>query len=354
MKSLRLGRYALAIGAAAALLPGCGGSQPPIAAPGAMPQSHAVASHAGRGASWMSPSASGQNLLYVSDGARTVYVYSYPAGQLVGTLTGFIYPLGECVDLKGDVFIVAAADRSDKSGVIYEYAHGGTSPIATLSDPGPAVGCSVNPSNGDLAVSGSGVAVFAHATGAPTIYPSSAYVFYYCGYDNHGNLYLSGFDAYANQDELLRLSRGSISFDQIVLSKNLYASSIFWPSVQWDGKHITVSSASNGGRGPVSVYRLAISGSDASIVGTTMLSSKKNRYSGQLLIQGNAIVGFDYDSGIESASRWTYPRGGHPRKTIAVLKSGIFWGIALSEAPLQATAERTLSTQWFLGWELGV
>jgi hypothetical protein len=42
MKSLELNRYALAIGAAAALLAGCGGSQPPIAAPGVMVQNHAI------------------------------------------------------------------------------------------------------------------------------------------------------------------------------------------------------------------------------------------------------------------------------------------------------------------------
>jgi hypothetical protein len=37
MKSLGLNRYALTIGAAAAMLVGCGGSQPPIGAPGAKP-----------------------------------------------------------------------------------------------------------------------------------------------------------------------------------------------------------------------------------------------------------------------------------------------------------------------------
>jgi hypothetical protein len=38
MKSLGLGRVALCICATAAMLAGCGGSQPPIGAPGAMPQ----------------------------------------------------------------------------------------------------------------------------------------------------------------------------------------------------------------------------------------------------------------------------------------------------------------------------
>ena len=39
MKSLDFVRFALSMGVAAALLAGCGGSQPPIGAPGAMPQS---------------------------------------------------------------------------------------------------------------------------------------------------------------------------------------------------------------------------------------------------------------------------------------------------------------------------
>ena len=41
MTSLGLGRYALAVGAASALLAGCGGSQPLMGAPGAMPQGRA-------------------------------------------------------------------------------------------------------------------------------------------------------------------------------------------------------------------------------------------------------------------------------------------------------------------------
>jgi hypothetical protein len=45
MKSLDFGRYALCICVAAAILTGCGGSQPPIVAPYAMPQAPAAAVH---------------------------------------------------------------------------------------------------------------------------------------------------------------------------------------------------------------------------------------------------------------------------------------------------------------------
>ncbi len=53
MKALALSIYALTY-AAAALLAGCGGSQPPIGAPGAMPQTRAIATHAERSGSWLS------------------------------------------------------------------------------------------------------------------------------------------------------------------------------------------------------------------------------------------------------------------------------------------------------------
>jgi len=47
------------------MLAACGGSQTPIGAPGAMPQSRAIATHAQHGGSWMLPEAKGRDLLYV-------------------------------------------------------------------------------------------------------------------------------------------------------------------------------------------------------------------------------------------------------------------------------------------------
>ncbi|MGB7049503.1 MAG: hypothetical protein WBD57_14355, partial [Candidatus Cybelea sp.] len=45
MTSRELSRYALSSCAAAAMLAGCGGLQPPLGAPGAMPQSRASSSY---------------------------------------------------------------------------------------------------------------------------------------------------------------------------------------------------------------------------------------------------------------------------------------------------------------------
>jgi hypothetical protein len=79
----------------------------------------------------MLPEAKHENLLYVSNGNSSVTVFSYRHRVLVGTLTGFTYPAGECSDVAGDVFIT---DYS--ANTITEYAHGAAQPLRTLQDPG--------------------------------------------------------------------------------------------------------------------------------------------------------------------------------------------------------------------------
>jgi hypothetical protein len=64
-----------------AMLAGCGGSQPPIGAPGAAPQSRGIATRAEVLGSWMLPEARAEGLLYVSAHVAyqesDVYVYDY-------------------------------------------------------------------------------------------------------------------------------------------------------------------------------------------------------------------------------------------------------------------------------------
>src|ERR1700729_4291820 len=98
MKSLGLSHCALGIGAAVALLAGCGtppfdfaqGDRPPIGAPGALLQGPASATHADRGGSWMLPAAKhASQLLYVADEqSNEVSVLELPNGKLLGELTG--------------------------------------------------------------------------------------------------------------------------------------------------------------------------------------------------------------------------------------------------------------------------
>ena len=164
-------RYAIGFFVTAAMLAGCGGSQPPIGAPGAMPQSRAIATHADRSGSWMLPEAQTQDLLYVTD-YTYVKVFTYPQLKQAGTLTGFGSDVGECVDSKGDVFVTNQLPTR-----MYEYAHGGTKRIATLKTHVGPVGCAIDPVTGDLAVAGfsgvppgPGVDIFKGAKGKPSFY----------------------------------------------------------------------------------------------------------------------------------------------------------------------------------------
>ena len=134
MKNLEFGRIILSSCVAAAMLAGCGGSQPPIGAPGAMPQASAPAAHADRGKSWMLPEATSEDLLYVGNSGGDVYAYSWPQFKLVGQLNGIDNATeGLCVDKQGDVFVPAWTGSPPK-GYVYEFTHGGTEPIATLND----------------------------------------------------------------------------------------------------------------------------------------------------------------------------------------------------------------------------
>lgn len=92
----------------------------------------------------MAPEAKSEDLLYVSTSGG-VAVYSYPAAVLVGTLS-LLSPAGLCADNAGNVWITGNQQ-------IFEYAHGGSQPIATLDDSGySSKGCAVDPTTGDLAV----------------------------------------------------------------------------------------------------------------------------------------------------------------------------------------------------------
>ena len=348
MRNVDFSRNALTSCVAAAMLAGCGGSQPPIGAPGAMPQPSALATHADRGKSWMKGASSSQDLLYVSSTNGNVYVYTYPQGKLTGTLTGLLGPIGECVDSAGDVFIVAAANASYETSTIYEYAHGGTTPIATLSDQGAGFGCAVDAGTGNLAVAnisdqenpnnpGYGdVAVYAGAQGSATMYYSSAYSSFgdFPGYDNKSNFYVVAESPQNHDQELVRLSNGSGSFEAIRLKEKVSSGYRFWPTVQWDGKHTTVSSDSAQGRqrSDVSVYRLSISRRHATAIGTTKLDSPRNLHGSQSWIQSNTIVGTYYYKGYANVASWQYPNGGEPRSTIKKITTASLLGLAISSA----------------------
>ena len=106
MKLSGLGRYALSC-AAVALLAGCGGSQPPISAPGAMPQSVAPVSNLSERPSGAAGDARKGDLIYAA-GFSNTYVLSYAEGKLIAKIDGY-GGYSTCSDQRGDVFVTENA-----------------------------------------------------------------------------------------------------------------------------------------------------------------------------------------------------------------------------------------------------
>jgi hypothetical protein len=284
------------------MLAGCSaGSQSPAIPSQAVQQT--------RARPWMLPEAKRSGLLYVAEETGSVDVFSYPKGTLEGTLTGISEPQGECVDKNGDVFVTTFAAQE-----ILEYAHGGTSPIATLQNPGEYMeGCSVDLKSGTLAAinfeptSGSGnggVSLYANASGSPTVLSDPNLLLgYQLGYDDKGNLFLDGVDA-SRQFEFAELPKGSSSFKQISVKVSIATPG----GVQWDGKYVAVGDATGG-----TVYR--INGAHGQVKGTVTLSDSDGIF--QFFIDGKTFIGPNVYS--STAMFWSYPAGGSPTKTLTGL-----------------------------------
>ncbi len=319
---LRVTHAALSACAAIVLLASCSASQGQLSSTVPARTNAAITSHAERGASWMAPGVKASDLLYISDdGTNDVYTYAYPHIKLKGTLTGFAVPYGECVDNVGDVFIVDMG-ASD----IVEYAHGGSSPIAVLSDPGysPAA-CSVDPTSGTLAVTnvqkqsgGQGnVAIYKHAKGRPKAYYTDPVMdnVGYCDYDNKGNLFVDGLTD--GKFAFAEIPAGSTTFRNITLSQPIGSPG----GVQWDGTHIAV-----GDKVINVIYEFIIKGKKGTEVGTTPLIGAVEV--DDFWIDRPNVIGPDFGTG--DVGIWAYPSGGSPKKVISGLSEPV--GAVLSVA----------------------
>lgn len=297
---------ALTLLSAFGLLAGCGGvggsqvSALPPAAEGAAIRT-----------SWMSPDAKRRDLLYVSDLYDDhVNVYSYPLGKLEGVLTGFQAVHYECVDAAGNVFIANGGAKQ-----VLEYAHGGTKPIKTYTEPGFTHGCAIDPTTGDLAVlhdpptSGyGGFSIYTHAKGKPKEYVTpNVFRVYFIGYDGKGNLFVDG-SAYHLMFEIAELPAGSQTPQAITLNQT-----IFLPgAIAWDGKYLAVGDQVSI-YGPSKIYQFSISGSTGTLKGTTSLSNSCDVL--QFWLQGSRVITSDVCA--PHALYFNYPAGGSSTKTIS-------------------------------------
>jgi hypothetical protein len=299
----RLSSCAVICCMAAAALAGCA-SQSPVGVQ-SMPQDVTSGARAGR-SSWMLAKAKNENLLYVADGNPSgggyVSVYSYPRGNLVGTLTGFFNPAGVCADNVGDIFITDTNARK-----VVEYAHGGSQSKETLGDGDQPIGCAVDPITGNLAVANLGgtVAIYRNARGnAKYLYFSTEGDADYCGYDNAGNLFVDGM-AYQGLDyvfQLVELARGEQSFKVITVNKNVEAVG----QVQWDGKYVAVGDSEQH-----LIYRVDVTRTYGIVKKTIhLVGGGVNGF----LIRGRRLIDASYS--YDEVQYFNYPDGGTATKVI--------------------------------------
>jgi len=272
-------------------------------------------------ASWILPAAASQNLLYVSGNSGYVYIFSFPTGELVGTLTGFQEVTGVCADAAGNVWVANSADFD-----LIEYPHGGTSPIATLADyESYPFSCSIDRQNGDLAVSnifsikhgqGGSIAIYSNARGKPSLYTDAEFAeYYFLAYGPEGGIYVDGNGSGSNF-EMARLHGGR--FEPIVIS----GATIDSPGgVQYAAGSWTVGGADKAG--DAIIYRITGQGA---VTGKTILAGAYGCSSYEIW-KGYVICA----SSNGDVPVYKYPAGGRPIETIG--PSSNPFQVVISEAP---------------------
>jgi hypothetical protein len=279
------------------------------------PAPSSAASSMHRTGSWMLPEAATDNLMYISDpGSGAIMVYTYPrAGyKFVGVINSPIQPLGECVDAKQNVWTTGNIDF--QSYVLYQYAHGTTSPSAVLQDPvGTPIACAVDHANGNLAVAsinadGSNLplAVYKNGSGKPNQFEYQYLYPEFLTYDNKGDLFAVGGRPNDGAVSLVELPRGGKNLVPIQISQHFKATG----GIAWDGKYLAMADA-----GAATIYRFQISGSAATEVGSVAVPGAQTI--DQLTIDGNrALVPSHPSQGAGFLNIYRYPAGGIRLRTL--------------------------------------
>ncbi|MBV8374450.1 MAG: hypothetical protein JO302_02975 [Candidatus Eremiobacteraeota bacterium] len=267
-----------------------------------------TAPNAAHETSWMARDADTQDLLYVSNAKDgSIYVYSYPQGKLAGSLFN-LQASGLCSNANGDVFI-------PKGNEVLEYAHGGTQPLAVLRNPlgGVTQFCSVDPTTGNLAVSGGispkyGVAIYTNGKGDPRIYMEGDRSVRYssCAYDGKGNLFVvvTAGKSYRSSN-LVELPNGGAQVRYVTWNGTPRPR---LGSIQWDGKYLAAESPASDSH-PAMLFRYRFSGRRATLVGKTALPGAGSPlefwiYGAQVVVpnqgtnsHGAAVTLYDYSRG---------------------------------------------------------
>lgn len=222
------------------------------------------------------------SLLYVSNlGSSQVTVYTYLNGAgllLVGTLKKFSYPTGMCTDKAGDVWIPDAG-----TGNVYEYAHGGSTPIDTIEQTGNSrpYDCSVDPNTGELAVANQTGGQY--PSGNVKVYPkgSHAGIKYdaphraqvnFVAYDDNGNLFADGTDV-TDGPGLYELRKGHHAFTTLSVTGGQLRSP---GAIQWLNPTLLVGDVSD--QGAPQAYKMFVYGTVANVLATLTFADTQDTY----------------------------------------------------------------------------
>lgn len=276
--------------------------------------------------------ASGDLIYATSADGKAIEIFSYPTGTYVRKFAppaGTIALESLCSDKSGDVFVTGLLKPTGSGypqGRVYEFAHGGTKVVKTLElGSSRPFGCSVDPTSGTLAVASVGFrygegSLETFAPGGYTLYYSSDITeFYYCAYDNAGNLFVNGTGA-GTQMHLDELGKGLKQLAQITLDQ--YVSVSGMGQLQWDGRRITLEDLTAD-----AIYRLSISGPNAKVAGKTRLNGWDG-FGLSSIASGSVIV----PTGISGTGIgfWKYPAGGAMVR--AVSSSEALYGLTVSRS----------------------
>jgi hypothetical protein len=278
---------------------------------------------ADRRKSWISPELANAKspVLFVSDsGTADVYIYNISTLKLIGTVTGFAQPQGECSDNHGNVWVT-----DTNAQIIYKLSHQGSLENEITDTSGYPAACAWDRTTGNLAVMnlfdagslGGEVIIYTKGSVYSRSYTNPAQYFYnFGGYDAGGNLFFDGRDASGNF-MLSELAKGA----QKAVTIKLTGGTIYFPgTVQWNSTNgnLIVGDQSCGSVYVSCLYAVRISGTSGKITGEIRL---KDYAGGQVcdLVQGveynGQLFGSDYDFCGYAASAtyaWRYPAGGAP------------------------------------------
>jgi hypothetical protein len=236
--------------------------------------------------------------------------FTFPGGKSVSTIDLPGLATGVCSDSSGNVWVMVLTNHAYN---MYEYAHGGTTPITTIHILHPhdfAQDCAVDPTTGDLAVltGGTGSRLSGYAEiwagarpGKPAIF-SIPFTPTSCTYDGNGNLFADGWIGSTVLFNLAELSNGSRSFARVTLDKT---PANYPGNLRWDGRYVDV--ADNNFRGYGKLYRVEISAYKGHIAG--IVRPNKMTYMAVFDVLGSQLVGTSGNEG-KSVGFWNYPGGG--------------------------------------------